>query len=713
MSITAFCSVILILSLVAIGFAVFVWIRLIRRERNRGNRDQRRITLAPFHAFVIGFFLSGVILFYPAYYEGDAAGAGGLLRVLEALLLSVRNVLQFFALDGDLDGVWNLVSDPGLVPWIGSCYTVFSMVIAVMAPVMTAGFVLSFFKDASAMLRYHGLFNRHADIYLMSELNERSIALAADILSKRDEKRLVVFTDVFEKDDESNFELVSQAKRLGAICSKRDITEVGLKKTYGIYRRLYFISDSEDENVSQGLRLINRCRGDAFRAQLYRYWRRQSFLAREKNTAPQLLKCYWQLKMQELAERFNGEKLITKRMFFRWRKTLSLYNSPKTQFYVFATTPESEVLLNSVDNSWMKVRRVNENRNLVIDTLARYPLYRNAIGEGALSDYSKPKELNIVIIGLGGYGTELLKAVCWSTQMPGFFPTIHVFDLENGEEKIGAIAPELVEANDIHTVGESQYKIVFHNNIDVNSQAFCQELAGLRKITTVFVTLGNDELNISTALTVRMQFGRNKIRVGDAVPPIYAVVYSMSKSMTVKYSGGLMSIRGTSYGVTFIGDMRSRYSIESIEQPALEDRGRALHTQWAHTEESLLREEMSYNRYEYFRRSSMSQAFYEKLRTEIGIVEFSSDTADPAEIAHNNVLAIYEHMRWNAYMRSEGYIVTARKADRDDIAKTHHDLIPFAGLSDIEKLKDLIDRGIRAELASAGKHAEKSEEKKS
>ena len=51
-----------------------------------------------------------------------------------------------------------------------------------------------------------------------------------------------------------------------------------------------------------------------------------------------------------------------------------------------------------------------------------------------------------------------------------------------------------------------------------------------------------------------------------------------------------------------------------------------------------------------------------------------------------------EHRRWNAYMRSEGYVFSGSTApeSRNDLAKLHHDLVPFELLSQEEKQKDLM-----------------------
>ena len=50
-----------------------------------------------------------------------------------------------------------------------------------------------------------------------------------------------------------------------------------------------------------------------------------------------------------------------------------------------------------------------------------------------------------------------------------------------------------------------------------------------------------------------------------------------------------------------------------------------------------------------------------------------------------------EHKRWNAYMRSEGFVYSGStdKKTRNDLGKMHNDLVPSSNLSEKEKIKDL------------------------
>lgn len=611
MTLTLFCILSLIISVLVLATAITLSVLLHRAELVKENFDSRkRFFLAPFHVFLIGFFIAAVVLFYPVYYTDFLESDQGFVKVIKSVLLSIHNVLRLFVLDGEFDNIRDLLSDSTRVESsVGAVYTIYAAIIYIAAPALTAGVVLSFFKGASAFIKFS--LYPHSDIYILSELNEKSIILAQDILTNKSNKRkrLVVFTDVFEKDEESNFELVSQAKRLGAICMRKDIVEIGLKRTNNIYRKIYLIGEDEDENIKLALTLIERCR----------------------NTPR--------------------------------------YNTNKTQIYVFANSVESEVLLNSIDNGAVKVRRINENNNLIIHTLKNYSIFDDAC------TVNGQKEISVAVVGLGAYGIELLKAICWCGQMPGYNITIHAFDKESDvQAKIKNVAPELIKYNGKEIKGEPYYKIVFHNDIDVESYEFQEKLSEISLISSAFVTLGDDELNIETAMKMRVQFGRDAISAGKHIPPIYAVVYSMSKTQAASH-GGIKNMCDEDYGISFIGSIQSRYSIESIERNELESEGLSCHLHWvSHVDEADAIGK--YNKYEYYRRSSIAEAIYLMFREKL------IQNADP------ELLKEYEHKRWSAYMRSEGYIGLGDK--KDYIAKTHPLLIPYQSLSPEEQNKDAI-----------------------
>ena len=574
-----------------------------KKENTNEEDEARKISfLTTFHKCLFALFCSGVILFLPFYWDYFTDDFT-VVRVVKVILMSIHNTVRLFILDGDFEPIRTVVEksvaigDKGWLTAVQCGYGLYATILYVLAPLMTAGFVLSLFKGITDYMKYQ-YFTRADEVYLISELNERSIELAKDILSEKriaelangeekvgnkkedwvssvktkakqkiekrkqqKKKRIIVFAEVFAKNEEKSFELISQAKNLGAYCFKRDVADLGLKRC-GINKetiqKVYFISEEQDENVEQALIMIEACR--------------------------------------------KKEK----------------FNTANTHFYVFATTPESEVLLDFVDNGKMKIRRVNENKDLAICTLRdeKNNIFSRAIpckhkpvkmcaeakanNKKTIFDRDNLKLLRVLIVGLGNYGTELLKMLCWSTQMFDYVLEIYVFDKDGAAEaRMSRIAPDLLAySEEGDGLTRPYYKIKFTSGADVKTGAFYkkldEELPGA--VTTVFVTLGEDELNIQTAMGLRSYFGRKvqldaerKEQCGNAegvewqetIPQIFSTVYSEVKNRIFDRNNGLKNNESKDYGITFIGNMTRRYSLQYIEQDMLVKAGEQVHCRYS------------------------------------------------------------------------------------------------------------------------------------
>lgn len=606
--------VVLCISICLVALSIVLG-RLLYSKNLKKHKDistRRSYVLTPFQIFLLGFFLSAFVLFIPIYFYDYFATDSGFVRGIKTILLSIHNTIRLFILDGDFEIIKNAVDANTVGDNLANVFTTYSAIIFVMAPVVTAGVVLSFFKNVSASVKYFCA--PKADIYVMSELNDRSIALAQDILTNPTVlgKKLVIFTDVFEKEEEEKSELIEQARRLGAICFKKNITDINLKPTVkGITRKFYFVGDDEDANLRQSLVMIARCREN------------------------------------------------------------EVFNTSNTQFFVLSNSVESETLLNSADKGNMRVRRMSLARNLVIDTLQKRSIFEKAVVKG------EEKLINIVIVGLGGYGQEFFKTISWCGQMKGYKLNIHLFDMiEDIESQIRGFAPEVVKYNHKKIEGEPFYDIYYHNAMDVKSQEFLEELSLIDNITTVYVTLGDDELNIETAMRIRMILARK----GNNDADIMAIVYSSIKNETIKQNG-IKDVSGNDYAIDFIGSMEERYTLNFIEQNELEQEGLRIHLSWSNTVEEKKANELLYEKYEYNRRSSMAQALHGQYREKLGL----KDSANVTEREDR----VMEHNRWNAYMRAEGYVYGSKK---NHVARTHTDLVPFDSLT---KSKQELDKTIK------------------
>lgn len=608
MDFNALLLVCFVLAIVVLSLAV----RLALKMRKKAKNSSFAAVLKPVYVFIAGFFVSATILFFPLYFATVFNGENVFVNGLKSLIMSAHNTIRLFVIDDDISFVQSALGvEAGVAVvwnWLRIVYSTLFVLYYVVAPLLTATFVLSLVSNINENVKYY--LNQRSNVYLFSCLSESSLAVARDAVRLREngKKALVVFADVDDLDDaDEGVELKSRAKKLGAIFFKGDLTSVKLYKGKQALRKVYFISENEEENSSQALKLIERLRGTPL-------------------------------------------------------------DNARTQIFVFAGGEDSEILLNSADKGKMKVRRINTKRNMVWDVLRTHSVF-----DDAYEREDGVRVMNVVIAGFGSYALELLKALCWMGQMPNYILNVHVFSKEgDAATRFESACPEIMQYSGVFMEGCPYYNVVFHENVDVFSGEFDKQFLSVGRVTTFFSMLGNDEVNVYCAIKARKLLGREAIAAGFPVPPVFAVVYSDILNKTVG-NFGLRSFNGVDYGVELIGEISKRYSIEVIEQRALENLAYRCHRAWGKTRENM----QKFKKYEYYRRSSLAQALHAKYSAQIA--EKFGVSTDSLEFGD------CEHKRWMAYMRSEGYVYGEKK---DDIAKTHPSLVPTARLSEEEFEKD-------------------------
>lgn len=431
----------------------------------------------------------------------------------------------------------------------------------------------------------------------------------AEDLRGKKKRAVFVFTDVFDGNEEKTYELAERAKALGAICFKKDILVVDFKK-HSPKREISFFAIGGNETENL-------------------------------NQALKLIELYRQ----------RGN----------------------THLYVFSTKIESELLLTAVDKGQIKVRRINE-----VQSLINRVLYEDGqmLFNSARAGVDGIKDISAVVVGMGRHGTEMVKALTWFGQMDGYRVEINAFDRDElAEEKFTALAPELMSPlyNGVAIPEEAQYKITIHPGFDVDTASFAREVGSLRNTTYVLVALGDDDVNINTAVNLRMQFERMGIH-----PVIQAIVYNSQQKNALQ---GIRNYRGQAYDIEFIGDLESSYTEEVIIDSELEAEALKRHLKWGKEDE--------FWTYEYNYRSSIASAIHRRARISCGIPGADKNEEDLSE-EERGALEKLEHRRWNVYMRAEGYIFSGStdKKSRNDLGKMHHDLVDYSSLTEEEKRKD-------------------------
>ena len=433
------------LSLIVLAVGAVIAMRLFRNKIMQNNDTLGFFTLA------ISTFVALTVMYYALEYSQLYCEEQ--FGWFTAIFVAVRDTIGTFVVDGDFS--FYAENMQGMWSWLVPICSVSMALMIIAAPVFTFGFLLSFFKNLSSMIRF--LLKKKANVYVFSELNEKSLVLASD-LKQNDSHRVVVFCDVFERDDERFGELLDDAKKLDAIFFEKDILDIDFHKHAKKGNLYFFITGQDDtENINQSLGLVER----------------------------------------------YGE-----------------YDT--THLYLFSDSISGEMLLFSGKKHRMKIRRINESLAMIHNALYQDPtvVFQNTSGVTPLGE----KVISAVLVGLGGYGTEALKTLLWYGQMDGYRLKIDAFDQnEKAEERMEFLCPEVMSEkyNRKHVPGEASYDVTVHSAVTVGTKTFADEIAKLTEASFVLVSLGNDDLNIETAVSLRVMFERMGIH-----PTIYAVVYN-------------------------------------------------------------------------------------------------------------------------------------------------------------------------------------------
>ncbi len=541
---------------------------------------------SPIHILILGALVSAGLIYYPIFLEIFKEEE---MSEVQSGVLSLFYSMRHFVLDGQHEFVQKNTIE--LMEPFKAAYSLFSGFLSVYSPILTFGFVMSFFKNIEAYRKYAmGFFK---EVFVFSSLNKNSVYLAED-LKKRG--RLIVFTAT---EGLEQTELSENAKMLGAVCFKKDIASIKFGFHCPCKKVNFIMIDEQDEkNINGTLSLISRYK---------------------------------------------------KRM--------------ETYIYIFSETAISSLLIENADWGRVNVRRIDRAQSLISRTLYETG-YKNIFEH---AEKTADKKITAVIAGVGGHGAEMLKTLCWFCQMDGYSIDIHAFDKRKGLKKeIELSCPELISMSGAVKDGDDMdacYSITFHEEVNIESQEFIDEILKIGKVTYVLLAQGNDERNVKTSLDVYRALLRK-----DILPKIQVIVYNSDLYKN------LSQLKDSA--IEFIGDLRTTYSEKVVFSSDLVQKALTRHKKWG--------DEQSFYKSEYNFRSSVASAIHAKMKLECKIAGADALPQD-RKMQDREALRRLEHRRWSAYMRSQGYVYGEKK---DKLLKSHPDLVRFDKLNEKEQAKD-------------------------
>lgn len=359
------------------------------------------------------------------------------------------------------------------------------------------------------------------------------------------------------------------------------------------------------------------------------------------------------------------------------RHTLALVKKYGTRknfaLNVFTNGLEDEILLQDLHGLNMQVRRINKVRAFVNHTIYTkgVQLFR-----GAVEDKNGRKNINAVIIGLGKNGTEMLKALIWCCQMDGYYLTVDVFDRQaDAAERFRNLCPEIMSEryNGVPSEQEPAYNVFIHSGCDVHAAAFDAQFSALKEPTFVFVSLGDDSDNISASVQIK----RLSEKKGQH-PYIQTVVYDSFKANKLM---AVSKFKGVKFNLDIIGRTDEFFSVEVLLNTELDREALRRHQQCGYDTVLYSSEENYY--------ASVASVIHLKLRKACGLpgCDLPVSQRTPEQ---RKALAVLEHKRWMAYIRTEGYVYTdvPLKDGHDHFRRYNNYIIPYDDLPESEKIKN-------------------------
>lgn len=521
----------------------------------------KKFFLTALQTFTLGVLIAGMILFIPIFWKESTDGSLP-ENVVYTFLKSLTEGMRLFLLDikhGELEEF--------SLTW-PNFYNIF---LCVLAPILTFSNVLSFFGSFVGSVRLKLCMLRR--VFVMSELSVQSLALAKDIRSRKTGllPPMIVFASVTE-----DHPLREQARQLNALCLKREITDLGLSP---VGRRVEFFLLGEDESVSvsRATQLRKKHGRKPRSVYVYVYARAayaDSLLCEDPRRKPHLNRKFLRRIRRDQEALFTGDQWMNAPI----RPALSLQ--------IFRLDPVDilvKEVLTAKDHAHYKA------------LMPQVP-EEEAEEEALLAKNSPEKTISIVVLGLGRYGTHFLKTAAWFYQRNGCRVQIDAFDLgtENGdaEARLKLSCPELFTKNNLQIPGEAACSIRIHKDVDCLSKAFGDRVEkDLKDTDLVFVALGEDDLNIQTAINLRTLFERQG-RSSEKAPYIYAVIYDDVKLSNL-HAGQmddclLAEDSKSNYHIFFVGTLTTQYSYARVEKFLQQEKDALkVHLNWARKERQL------------------------------------------------------------------------------------------------------------------------------
>ena len=332
---------------------------------------------------------------------------------------------------------------------------------------------------------------------------------------------------------------------------------------------------------------------------------------------------------------------------------------------------------------------VRTEESFAYNNLLKYSIFENAIQ----TDENR-KDIKVLIVGMNERNLEMLKAVLHLGQMPGYRLTVMVLDESDGRKRLMAKLPEVYD--ECKTEGEAIYRLIYKENVDMEVlEAVGNEYPDF---TFAFVNAGNDLKNTGIAVRLNEMCLRKGRKAG------YRIQVNIEDQKICRSWDSDITER-----LDFVGDIKTIYAHDFITMSDIEKGAIAIHEVRYPEGTDRYRSWVSYCNNEYNRHSVYARTL--SFKHKVKIIHDMYDPNDELKGTEkefdiyrvtktNRIWKIYEHMRWNMYTRTRGFVLADKALLGEDgrvdkktrsAARVHHDLIHYSKLPKEDQDKDALE----------------------
>lgn len=587
-------------------------------------------------AAVIEFFACWIMYIPSEYYNELVNNKYPVMRVIEAFFTALLRSLVVY----QGSGYEKITYSNHLL--FSSAYSTVRVIANIILLMLVCGLIVKFLNGPMQKIKL--FFSKKKYTYVFTEVNDKTLAIASSIAQNPEspQKKNILFI-LRDRNDNADIEKINS---FGGLCIYGHLISnlhILYKKTSGI--ELFLFTSDEDENL---------------------------------------------LELERICEKYEKNSTCHIKIYVELTQTpWSLYDEFLEKY-------------NIDDNSPLIVNFVRVEENFIYNLLLEHSIFKHAIERDGY------KEIKILIVGgMCERNFEFLKAVLHLGQMPGYRISITVVGDSEDRCMLRQKMPEIYD--EANKVGDAIYSLHVRENISFESVEFDNVIEKeAADFSLAFVNAGSDLQNLNLAINLNAICVRRLRKENQ-----YTLLVNVNnKRASADWNESIIK------RLTLIGDIEQTYAHSHITMSKIEKASIEFHNvrqneikkeKEQNGEKYDIKPWIQYCNSEYNRHSVYARTLSLKYKVWLikqNVKENSGSLYKECECTREvcldsdgnetNIWKIYEHMRWNVYTRTKGYVLADKSLLKDgklnrDIRGTafvHNDLVLFNELDKEEQQKD-------------------------